>query len=234
MSIHGAGTSAEARPDGRLDIDAGVPSHIAATLRTAYDAARGVVEPSRIKALVSLYLQRRGGRAITDDCYLLTETSACTLGVLAGLIDLGGWAETVAVADAERIARLSSPVTKSIEQQIADVVEATNAFLTKAAAVASGDVVVVDGKAKPVTLQKRTGETVRADIAAARRDAALWRDRLSLASLDVDAQLDALDAAAVQADAAAMAVMTAQRDARKAPKAPATPASDGAPAHASV
>lgn len=221
VSIHGAGTSAEACADGRLVIDAGVPTHIGDMLRAAYDAARGVVEPSRIKMLVSLYLARQGGRAITDDCYLLPETTPTTCGVLAGLVDLGGWAETIAVADPQRIARLSSPVTKSIEQQIADVVEATQAFISRAASVANGDTVTAtkpDGttETRLTRITAAQGEHARAEIAAARAAAALWRDRLSLASLDVDAQLDDLDAAATRADEAALAVM-AGRKARRTP-----------------
>ncbi len=209
VSILGAGTAAEAFADGRLVVDAGVPGSIAVRLRAAYDAARGVVEPSRIAALVATHLQRMGGRAITSDVYLLPEIGAATCGVLAGLVDLTGWAEAVAVADPAKIARLTSPVTRSIEQQIADVVTSTEAFIAKAAAAA-----LPDGG----TLQRRTGETVRAEIAAARAAVELWRDRLSLPVLNCEVLLENLDVAAVAADDAAQAAQTAKRDAAVAAK----------------
>jgi len=207
VSILGAHTSAEAMPDGRLVIDPDVPHDIAARLRVAYDEARGVVEPSRIIALVAAYLRGIGGRSITSDVYLIPATDPTTCGVLAGLVDLGGWADTVPVADPAKIARLSSPVTKSIEEQIAAVVEDTRAFIARAVDVAR--------PGSTSTLQRRTGDTVRSEIAAARAAASLWRDRLSLASLDVDAALDALNVEADAADAAALAAVEERRAARK-------------------
>lgn len=207
VSIHGAGTAAEASPDGTLTIDADVPHDVADRLRAAYTEARGVVEPSRVTALVCAHLVRSGARAITSDVYLLPDVDAVTCGVLAGLVDLGGWSETIAVADPERIARLSSPVTRSIEEQIADVVKATEEFIARAALATAPD---------GPTLQKRTGETVREGIAAARSAASMWRDRLSLASLDVDAQLDSLDVAAKKADDDAQRAIEERRAVRDA------------------
>lgn len=207
VSILGANTSAEALPDGRLVIDPDVPSDVAARLRAAYDDARGVVEPSRVLALVVAYLRGIGGRQITSDVVLVPETTSTTCGVLAGLVDLGGWADTVPVADPARIARLTSPVTKSIEEQIASVVEDTRAFIARAVDVAKPG---STGK-----LQARTGDTVREQIAAARAAASLWRDRLSLASLDVDAALGDLEREADAADAAALAAVEERRKARK-------------------
>lgn len=202
--------SAEAHADGRLVIDSGVPAHIATQLREAYDAARGVVEPSRVIALVASHLVKRGARAIMSDVYLLPRVVPSTCGVLAGLVDLGGYAETLAVADPARIARLSSPVQESIEEQIAKVTKAARDFIERAKTVAQAG--------SEDTLRKGTGETVRAALAQARADAAMWRDRLQLATLDVDAELGTLDAAADEADRAALAALEERRKARKAAK----------------
>jgi hypothetical protein len=138
--------------------------------------------------------------------------TATTCGVLAGLVDLGGWAETIAAADPARIARLSSPVTKSIEEQLASVMADTRAFIAKAAEVAKPD--------SEATLRASTGATVREAIAQAMADVALWRDRLSLTAMDAslyaDETLAALAKEADEADKAALAADEARRKARKA------------------
>jgi hypothetical protein len=210
VSIVGAGTSAEAAPDGALTIDVAVPADIARRLRDAYDAARGVVEPSRIAALIDQHLARAGGRRVADHTYLLPELSPATCGALAGLSDLGGWAVCYPLADSTQIEALTRPVVRSIEEQIADVIAATEDFLARAAAACEPD--------GPL-LQRRSADTVRADIAAARAAAELWRDRLGLASLDVDGQLAALTDAADEADKRALAAVDERRTTRAATKA---------------
>lgn len=205
-------TTAEANANGNLTIDAAVPSHIAATLRTAYAEARGVVEPSRVVALVAAHLVRKHARVITSDLYLLPAMDPVTCGVLAGLVDLGGWAEVFPLADPARIARLTGPVTKSIEEQIADVIKNTQEFITKAKAVAAWKPDPTKPDDKAPALQARTAQTAREQIAEARAAAMLWRDRLGLASLDVDAQLNDLDAAADAADDAAQKEQAKRRE----------------------
>ena len=221
VAIQGTGTCAEAHPDGTLTIDAGVPTHIAQRLRDAYDEARGLVDPSRVVALVTAHLVRHGGRQLTSDVYLLPETTPETCGVLAGLVDLGGWAEAVPVADPARIARLSTPVTRSIEEQIADVVAAAQAHVARAEDVARRALADEDPRlpARDGGQQSIACETIRAEIRAAREAAELWGRRLSLASLDVTAQLDALDTAADEADRKALAEVEARRERRRAEKA---------------
>lgn len=202
VAIVGAGTSAEVAPDGALTVEPGVPPHIEAALREAYTAARGVVEPSKVQALVTAHLHRQGGRQLSPGAMLLPAMSTTTTGVLAGLIDLGGYALAYPVADAAQIATLAAPVVRSIEEQIADVAKAAQDFVEKARKVAAPD--------SSSKIQARSIETVRAEIQAARKAAALWRDRLSLVSLDVDDALDALKAEADKANAAALAAMDAR------------------------
>lgn len=205
-----ADSCAEVKPDGTLTIDSGVPADIADTLRSTYDKARGVIEPARIKGLVASHFAKCGGRAITDDTYLMPDVSTVNVGVLAGLIDLGGWGTTVAVADPERIAALASPVTKSIEEQIADVIADTQAFISRAKAAT--DPTSTD------MMRESVSETISERIETARQAAALWRDRLKLASLDVDAELQKLEKE-VDAEAdKALAAVEARRAARKAAK----------------
>lgn len=215
VSINGVRTCAEAAADGTLTIDAGVPSHIATMLRDEYDKARGVVETTRISALVAAYLAKAGGRAIGSAAYLMPETTSSTCGVLAGLTDLGGFAVSYAVADPAQIAALAAPVVRSIEDQIADVTKAAQEFMARAAEVAKPD--------STARMQERTGETVRASILAARKAAALWQDRLQLVALDVGDTLlnvgdtlDALDKAADEADKAALDAVRKRREAAKA------------------
>lgn len=203
VSIHGHGTCAEALADGTLTIDSGVPSHIATKLRDGYNAARGVVEPTRISALVAAFLTKQGGRSVASSAYLMPHMTAATCGVLAGLSDLGGWGLTYAVADPAQIQALATPVVRSIEEQIADVERATADFVARAAAAAKPD----GGR-----FLAKSGETMREEIAAARAAASLWRDRLNLAALDVDGSLDALDKAADEADRVALAAVAKRRE----------------------
>jgi len=216
VSIHGAGTCAEASADGTLTIESGVPQAIADRLRAAYLAARGVVETSRVSALIAAYLTKMGGRAIGSAAYLLPSIDPVTCGVLAGLSDLGGFALTYAVADPAQVAALAAPVTQSIEEQIADVTEAARLFVEKARDVANGATVEVttdDGttKTRNVSIKSTSIDTLRANIENARKAASLWRDRLQLASLDVDDALTALDADADAASRAALEAMKARK-----------------------
>ena len=208
VSILGRGTSAEVASDGTLTVDADVPSSIANRLRDAYHAARGVVEPSRVLALVAGHLAKQGGRAITSSAYLMPEMPATTAGVLAGLCDLGGFAASYAVADPAQIQALAAPVVRSVEDQIQDVTAAAQAFVARAVAVAAP----FEPGSPEKKIQSRSLDTIRAEIEAARKAAALWRDRLSLVTLDVEDALATLDSEADKAGRAALAAMDARRN----------------------
>lgn len=210
---------AECKPDGTLTIDTDVPSDIATALRTAYDEARGVVEPSRIKTLVATHLAKSGARAITDDVYLLPSTSTVNVGVIAGLIDLGGWGDTAPVADPVRIANLSSPVTLSIEEQIEKVITEAKEFVERAKAAA-------DPKSEDM-MRDSVGKTMQERIDDALRTVELWGKRLNLAGLDIAADLEPLRAQVIDEDARALAAVEERRKARKAARDAAKAAAKG-------
>ncbi len=204
VDIHGTGTTAEVTADGTLTIAHGVPPVVADRLRAAYDTARGVVEPSRVSAIVAAFLAKQGGQYVTSSSYLLPTVSPLTCGVLAGLADLGGFAVTYSVADPAQIQALATPVQRSVEEQIAAVTASAAAFIAKAREVAA--------PSSDASIQGRSIETVRAQIETARNAAEMWRSRLKLASLDVGEALATLDTDAENAGKLAIAAMAKRRE----------------------
>jgi hypothetical protein len=214
--IHGA-HGAECRADGDLDVDADIPADVARALRAAYEAARGVVEPSKVNALVARLLSKDfGGQSVTSSVYVLPDLPDEVIATLRTLQDLGGLGASFPIGDPATIAAVAAPVLRSLEDDVAAVVARVADLAARSAACAADD-----GAA---TVHERSGETARRDLDDARERLTVWRDRLGVATHAIESALDtATTSLDVQFDAAMRALeirRAARAAARKAGPAP--------------
>lgn len=195
------GATAEA--DGTLRVDAGVPAGVADRLRAAYDAARGVVDPSRVNAGLTRLIESPDvrGAALRECVYLVDGLHGDVKAALDVIADLGGLAVALRV-DAAAAPSFAQPVQRAVEDEVREAVKVAAALVDKARAAREGG---------PALREREPGDTAAAQaLREARERLRLWRSRLGLAMGDLDRTiLDASHALVAElratADAAAAA-----------------------------
>lgn len=203
---------AEVNAAGDLVIDADIPASIATTLRASYDAARGVVEPSKINAAIVRYLKAARGSQLSPSTFLLSAAPDDVRAVLAAVVDLKGYAGCYQIGahDAVNVAALVAPVQQSLEAEIAAVLADTDATIERAKLAQQND---------GPNMQERSGDSAHAAIDDVTAKLSLWSDRLGLAMAEVAARLtEAKSALDVEVDLA-LAAVARRKAARAAAKA---------------
>jgi hypothetical protein len=198
---------AECRSDGTLVIDAGVPSGIAAALRAAYDAARGVVDASRVNAAVARVLARTGTRAVkvAPNGYLVDGVDADVRAAVDVVARLGGLAVCLPIPS-DAAPTLAAPVARAVADDARAVLDDVAALAARCRASAAGEPGAPDVRAG-------SGETARRSLDEARERLAAWRDRLGVQLADVDRALRESGDALAVALRAALAAQDGRRDA---------------------
>ncbi len=212
---------AEARADGALTIDAGIPSTIAAALRAAYDSARGVVDASRVNAAATRALARRGVRAVkvAPNGYLVDGVDGVVRATVEAIARLGGLAVCLPIPDAAA-PTLAAPVARAVADDAARVLADVADLAARCRASAAAEPGAPD-------VRSGSGETARRQLDEARERLACWRDRLGVQLADVDRQLRESGDALAVALRAALAAQDGRRDAADG-KAPAALPDDAA------
>jgi hypothetical protein len=198
---------AEARPDGSLTIDAGIPAPVAAALRAAYDTARGVVDASRVNAAASrtLAARRRDAVKIAPNGYLVDGVDADTRATIDAIARLGGLAVCLPIPSGTA-PTLAAPVARAVADEARAVIDDVTALAARCAASAAGEPGAPDVRAG-------SGETARRALDEARERLAGWRDRLGVQLADVDAALQASGDALAVALRGALAAQDGRKDA---------------------
>jgi len=198
---------AEARADGTLVVDAGVPAPVAAALRAAYDSARGVIDASRVNAAVARVLASRGTRSvkIAPNGYLVDGVDADTRAAVDAVARLGGLAVCLAIPDAAA-PTLAAPVARAVADEARAVLDDVAALAARCRASAAGEPGAPDVRAG-------SGETARRALDESRERLAAWRDRLGVQLSDVDRALRESGDALAVALRAALAAQDGRRDA---------------------
>jgi hypothetical protein len=197
----------DAAPDGTLAIDAGVPAAVAAALRAAYDAARGVVDASRVNAAVARVLASRGTRSvkIAPNGYLVDGVDADVRAAVDAVARLGGLAVCLPIP-AAAAPTLAAPVARAVADEARAVLDDVAALAARCRASAAGEPGAPDVRAG-------SGETARRSLDEARERLAAWRDRLGVQLSDVDRALRESGDALAVALRAALAAQDGRRDA---------------------
>lgn len=192
---------------GILKVDAGVPHAVVVALRAAYDTARGVVDPARVNAAVTRLALKSGGQALMPGVVMLPHLDANVQTALRVLSDLGGVgvAHTLGDVEAQHLAR---PLTRSVEDDVADLVQQIEDLTARAKACASDD--------KAPAIRDGSAETLHARLAEATAKLERWRDRLGLSFASIEASMALAAEAMDTAVDDAMEALKARRAARRA------------------
>jgi hypothetical protein len=198
---------AEAAANGSLTIDAGVPAAVAAALRAAYDAARGVVDAARVNAAVARVLARAGARGVkvAPNGYLCDGVDGDVRAAVDAVARLGGLAVCLPIPDAAA-PTLAAPVARAVADDAARVLADVADLAARCRASAAGDPGAPD-------VRGGSGETARRQLDEARERLATWRDRLGVQLSDVDRALRESGDALAVALRGALAAQDGRRDA---------------------
>lgn len=195
----------EVDPAGVLTFDGGVPTIEADAIRAAYRAARGGVDGAVLGRHVAAWIvgSLRGVRATgAGGAWLVDGAHAQVLrGVRDALAPLGATLAVHGVMDADVLA-YGPTVTRTIGDEVADVLADADAALAAAVAAASGT----------GTVQARSGASTLDALDRVAERAGLWRDRLRLSLGDVDARIAALRVAVDDAYTSALDAQRIRRD----------------------
>jgi hypothetical protein len=205
-------SGAEVHADGTLNVDASVPAAVASALREAYDAARGLVESSKVNAVVArLVAKTWRGQYLRECTYLVPEDTADLRATLTVLTDLGGLAVCLPVTD---VSGLQAPVARSVEEDVTTLLARVADLTARAKTCTTAD---DDGNKHQI--RAGTADTVRRELDEARARLALWQDRLGLQLTTVRSSMAEAEKAMDVAVDDALQAIEARRAARDAARA---------------